>query len=83
MENDRPVSHVTSRLTVIGGLVLMYVLMLGPVDGLQSAGRLPEPVASGMRWLYAPLSWAIAHAPEPVHKVFFEYVHFWVELLRR
>jgi len=66
----------------IVAFVILYVLMLGPVDGLQSAGRLPEPIATGARWFYAPMSWAIAYAPEPVHKAFFSYVRFWVELLK-
>jgi hypothetical protein len=83
MNNDRKPSPFAFRCTVVASLVVLYVLMLGPVDGLQSSGRLPEPMASGARWIYAPLSWAIAHAPEPIHKVFFTYVRFWVELLKR
>jgi hypothetical protein len=83
MDNERKTSPLAFRCIVFGWMLVVYVLLLGPVDGLQSAGRFPEPIASGIRWLYAPLSWAIAHAPEPVHKVFFEYVHFWVELLKR
>lgn len=63
-------------------LLSLYVLMLGPIDGLQSAGRLPEPIATGARWFYAPLSWLISWSPEPVHRMFFAYVRFWVELLK-
>lgn len=83
MNKDRRASPVTFWSTVVVSLLLLYGLMLGPVDGLQSAGRFPEPVSSAVRWFYAPLSWAIAHAPEPVHKAFFAYVRFWVELLKR
>lgn len=83
MINGRKPSPVAFWCTVGLALLFVYGLMLGPVDGLQSAGRLPEPAASALRWFYAPLSWAIAHAPEPIHKVFFGYVRFWVELLKR
>lgn len=62
--------------------LVVYTLLLGPVDGLQSAGRLPEPLATTARWLYAPLAWFIAYAPEPIHKAFFWYVRFWVELFK-
>jgi hypothetical protein len=83
MSQERKTSPVAFWSTVAVALLLLYVLMLGPVDGLQSGGWLPEPVASGARWIYSPLSWIIAHAPEPVHKVFYTYVRFWVELLKR
>jgi hypothetical protein len=83
MSKDRKTSPVAFWSTMIGALLIVYVLLLGPVDGLQSGGWLPEPISTAARWLYAPLSWAIAHAPEPVHKVFYNYVRFWVELFKR
>lgn len=83
MSRSRKNSPLAFWLTVMAGLLMLYVLLLGPVDGLQSGGWLPEPIASAARWFYAPLSWAIAHAPEPVHKVFYNYVRFWVELFKR
>ena len=79
MSEERKKSAV--RFWYATAVLIVYVLMLGPMDGLQSAGRLPEPIATGVRWIYAPLSWVIAHAPESVHKAFFVYVRFWVELL--